>query len=171
MTPIVGPTIERHEGFYGNAILSKYPVREQRRCDLSVAGFEARGALDIELDVDGRLLRVVATHLGLDPGERRSQVGKLLSLLSRHPRGQAALVMGDFNEWFAWSRNLRRLNSYLGFQPRRSTFPSRRPVFGLDRIWVSPKRVLAEAGVESGELARVASDHFPLWARLDLGGV
>jgi endonuclease/exonuclease/phosphatase family metal-dependent hydrolase len=168
LDPIAGPTLERDDGFYGNAMLARFPVIDQRRCDLSVEGFEPRGALDVEFDVGGRTLRVVGTHLGLNAGERRTQIGRLLSVLYRSPRGQAAVVMGDFNEWFGWSRNLRRLNSHLGFQPRLSTFPSRRPVFGLDRVWATPKSVLVAAGVELSELARTASDHLPLRASLRL---
>lgn len=168
LEPLVGPTMHREGGFYGNAILSRFPVRRQRRFDLSVDGYEPRGALDVELDVDGTTLRVVGTHLGLAAKERGEQIGRLLSYLYRHPRGRAAVIMGDFNEWFGWSRNLRRLNTYLGFQPRRASFPSARPVFALDRIWAVPRTVLVDAGVETNPLARVASDHLPIWARLAL---
>lgn len=168
LEPLVGPVIDREHGFYGNAILSRFPAADVRHLDLSVEGFEPRGALDIDLDVAGDRVRVVATHLGLSVSERRTQIGRLLSTLYRNPRGHAAIVLGDFNEWFGWSRNLRRLNSYLGWQPRRATYPSQRPVFALDRIWVAPKLLLREAGVDNGELARVASDHLPLWADMRL---
>jgi endonuclease/exonuclease/phosphatase family metal-dependent hydrolase len=169
LEPVVGPTMTREGGFYGNAILTRFPVRRERRLDLSVAGFEPRGALDVDIDVGGVTLRVVATHLGLATRERADQIGRLLSQLYRHPRGRAVAVMGDFNEWFGWSRNLRRLNTYLGFQPRRASFPSSRPVFSLDRIWAVPKTVLVDSGVEDGALTRVASDHLPVWARFELG--
>lgn len=170
LEPVVGPVIEREHGFYGNAILSRFPAADVRRLDLSVEGFEPRGALDVGLDVGGDRVRMVATHLGLATSERRTQIGRLLSTLYRNPRGRAAIVLGDFNEWFGWSRNLRRLNSYLGWQPRRATYPSRRPVFALDRIWVAPKLLLQDAGVDNGELAGVASDHRPLWADVRLAG-
>ncbi|MFP4599465.1 MAG: endonuclease/exonuclease/phosphatase family protein [Persicimonas sp.] len=168
LEPVVGPVIEREYGFYGNAILSRFPAAHVRRLDLSVEGFEPRGALDVDLDVGGERVRVVATHLGLATSERRTQIGRLLSTLYRNPRGHAAIVLGDFNEWFGWSRNLRRLNSYLGWQPRRATYPSQCPVLALDRIWVAPKLLLRDAGVDNGELARVASDHLPLWADMRL---
>lgn len=165
---VLGPTVERSGGFYGNAILTRYEPRRVRRHDLSVEGREPRGAIDVELVVDGHSLRVVATHLGLTGAERRQQVGRLLGLLYAQPRGRAAVVMGDFNEWFRFSRNLRRLNSYLGWQPRHPTFPSRRPVFALDRIWAVPSGVLAEAGVADFDLAAKASDHLPRWADIVL---
>lgn len=168
LEPVVGPTIEREGGFYGNAILTRFPVESERRVDLSVPGFEPRGALDVDLAVGERNVRVVATHLGLAARERRTQIGRLLSWLYQHPRGRAALVMGDFNEWFRLSRNLRRLNTYLGYQPRRPSFPATRPLLSLDRIWAVPKGVLVDGGVQDGELARLASDHLPVWASLRL---
>lgn len=171
LEPIGGPTIAREEGFYGNALLTRFEMSQMRPLDLSVRGYEPRGALDavVHLGAEATSLRVVTTHLGLGAGERREQVGRLLGHLFAHPRGEAAVVMGDFNEWFRFSRNLRRLNSYLGWQPPRATFPSPVPLAALDRIWVSPKHRLIDAGVDGSELARLASDHLPVWARLRLG--
>ena len=166
LEPVNGPTMERDGGYYGNAMLTRFPVREVRRVDLSVAGYEPRGALDVEVEFGGRSLRVVATHLGLNPAERRDQIGRLLSHLYRRPRGAAAMVLGDFNEWFRFSRGLRRLNSYLGYHQAEPSYPSRRPVLALDRIWVAPKTALVERKVHLSPLARVASDHLPVVATL-----
>jgi endonuclease/exonuclease/phosphatase family metal-dependent hydrolase len=170
LQPYGGPTIAREQGFFGNALLSRFDVTRVRRLDLSVEGCEPRGALDVDVQVeaDAAPLRVATTHLGLSAGERREQVGRLLSHLFSHPRGRATLVIGDFNEWFRFSRNLRRLNSYLGWQPPRATFPARAPVAGLDRIWVTPRRLLVDAGVDRSELARLASDHLPIWTKIHL---
>lgn len=164
LEPVSGPTIERETGYYGNAVLSRFPVEEVIHHDLSVDDFEPRGALDVVLGVGNSSLRVVATHLGLRAAERREQVSRLLAALYRRPRGRAAVLMGDFNVWFRWSRNLRRLNSYLGFQPGLASFPARRPIFGLDRIWPVPRGIRRDSGVYDGELARTASDHLPVWA-------
>jgi endonuclease/exonuclease/phosphatase family metal-dependent hydrolase len=37
----------------------------------------------------------------------------------------------------------------------------------LDRIWVRPHRALVDVRAQRSSLARVASDHLPVLARLD----
>lgn len=169
LEPIIGPTVEREHGFFGNAILSRFPAREVERLDLTVEGCEPRVALDVAFELGSMGLRVIGTHLGLSAGERHEQFGRLLGRLHTHPRGRAAVVAGDFNEWFDWSRNVRRMNSYLGWQPRRSTYPSHRPLLALDRIWVAPRTLQVDSGVDRSDEARIASDHLPVWADLKVG--
>jgi hypothetical protein len=52
--------------------------------------------------------------------------------------------------------------------PSPASFPSRFPVFALDRIWVKPRSLLRTMKVHASSLARVASDHLPLTAELSL---
>jgi len=47
-----------------------------------------------------------------------------------------------------------------------STFPARRPVLALDRIWISPVGCLRRLQCHASPLARVASDHLPLMAEV-----
>ena len=112
----------------------------------------------------GHLLRIVATHLGLRPVERRLQVRRLLDEFDT-PR-MPVVLMGDINEWLVWGRPLRWLTSH--FKPAQAppTFPSRRPVFALDRIWMHPRWRLLRVHAHRSRLARVASDHLPLMARI-----
>jgi endonuclease/exonuclease/phosphatase family metal-dependent hydrolase len=58
------------------------------------------------------------------------------------------------------------LESHFEAVPAPTTFPSRYPVFALDRIWISPRHRLVEVEVYSAPLARLASDHLPLIARI-----
>jgi endonuclease/exonuclease/phosphatase family metal-dependent hydrolase len=65
--PVHGITLSRDSGDYGNAMLSRLPVSQVRRQDLSFRGREPRGALHLRFDLDGIALRVIATHFGLRP--------------------------------------------------------------------------------------------------------
>lgn len=164
---IHGPTLHRvGGGAYGNALLTRHPVRDVRRIDLSYPRREPRGALDVELDCDGERLRVVSTHLGLRPAERRAQVRQLLALLEKD-REAPAVLMGDLNEWFLLGRPLRWLHAHFDETPALRTFPARRPLLALDRIWVRPHSLLRHIGVHVTPLARIASDHLPLTATLN----
>jgi endonuclease/exonuclease/phosphatase family metal-dependent hydrolase len=168
---IAGATlVDPRHGRYGNALLSRHPVVQHRQLDLSVDGHEPRGALDAMLDCGGGLgVRVIATHLGLRPTERRDQVKRLLRVVAAdHHRGPIVLL-GDVNEWFLWGRPLRWLHAHFGRPPAPLTFPARRPVLALDRVWVTPRACLTGIHAHRTPLARLASDHLPVVATLDLG--
>lgn len=164
---IAGTTLLRHDGHYGNGLLTRCPVREKRLCDLSWRGREPRGAIAADIDCGRNAVRVVATHLGLRPAERRDQVQRLLTLVRERPDARSVLL-GDLNEWFLWGRPLRRLHRHFQETPSLATFPSRLPVLALDRIWTHPRSMLQRLSVHKSRLARVASDHLPLVATLDL---
>ena len=164
---VAGPTLLRAGGEYGNAILTRRPVLDVRRVDLTVYRREPRGALDVDLDIDGWTVRVLVTHLGLLPGERRKQVRRLLDRLGNH-RSDVVVLCGDINEWFAVGRPLRWLHARLGRTATVPTFPSAFPVFALDRIWVHPHAALAALTAHASPAARRASDHLPLLADIRL---
>jgi endonuclease/exonuclease/phosphatase family metal-dependent hydrolase len=165
---IAGTTLLRHDGHYGNGLLTRLPIRDKTLCDLSWRGREPRGAIAADLDVDGaEPLRIVATHLGLRPAERRDQVTRLIKLFTDVPR-ERAVLLGDLNEWFLWGRPLRRLHRYFKQTPHVATFPSFLPVLALDRVWTHPRSLLTRLRVHSSPLARVASDHLPLVATIEV---
>lgn len=167
MTAIEGPNLRDHRGHYGNVLLTRLPVVEVRRIDLSVPGFEPRGAIVARLDAGADLLEVVATHLGRRARERREQVRRLLAALSGSGGGEDASVLtGDFNDWLPFSRSLARILASFGPWRSPRTFPAHRPLFPLDRIFVRPRRRLARLAVHASALARVASDHLPITATI-----
>jgi endonuclease/exonuclease/phosphatase family metal-dependent hydrolase len=163
---VSGTTMLRGDAEYGNVLLSRYPVLAVARIDLSVPGHEPRGALDVVLDCGGWRLRVLATHLGLAPYERRRQVRRLLAALDDR-EDMPTVLMGDLNEWFLWGRPLRWLHVQFRRTPAPATFPAALPMFALDRLWVRPRTMLARLAVHASPLARLASDHLPLVATLD----
>ena len=166
---IRGPTMKKRGGDYGNLILTRFPPRTVARIDLSFGSLEPRGALDVTFAISGVCLRVIATHLGLVPGERRAQVRKIVEQVRTGAAGDEAvtLLMGDINEWFALGRPLRWLHRcFEGRAHGLRTFPARWPLFALDRIWVHPKKVLQRSSVARTPLTRVASDHLPIVAEL-----
>lgn len=158
-----GVTILRDDEHYGNVLLTGRRVSEVRRLDLSYPGREPRGAIDVDLDLEGESIRVIVTHLGLRPRERRVQVGKLLDVLMMEP-DRLTVVMGDINEWLPGSRPLRWLRGRLGRPPAPRTFPAFFPLLSLDRIWVWPIRALLSIRAHNSPTARVASDHLPIAA-------
>jgi endonuclease/exonuclease/phosphatase family metal-dependent hydrolase len=165
MLGVPGPTLLADDGDYGNGLLTRFPPHNIQRIDLSVPHREPRGAIDTELDIDGTRLRVIATHLGLRPAERRYQVQRLLAIFE-HDRSLPTVFMGDVNEWFLAGRPLRWLHRHFKNTPAPASFPARLPLLALDRIWVKPRAMLLSIGRHDSPLARLASDHLPVVARI-----
>ena len=162
-----GVTMTRRDAEFGNVVLSRHRIASVARLDLSVPPHEPRGALDVRLEYRGRELRVLATHLGLRPYERREQVKRLLAALG-DDTGLTTALLGDVNEWFLWGRPLRWLHVQFERTPAPPTFPAGCPLLALDRLWVRPRGLLQDLAVHASPLARVASDHLPLVATVAL---
>jgi endonuclease/exonuclease/phosphatase family metal-dependent hydrolase len=167
MQIIAGPTLLRADGRYGNALLTSYPVRRVERIDLSMHAREPRGALDVDMVIEGVPVKVIVTHLGLKGSERGSQMEKLLGLISESTT-PLVVVMGDFNVWFSRSSLIREIERIMGPIPAPRTYPARYPLLRLDRIWVRPSEALVKIRVHETPLARIASDHLPVKAVVDM---
>jgi endonuclease/exonuclease/phosphatase family metal-dependent hydrolase len=90
---------------------------------------------------------------------------RLLPLLD-NSRAVVTILLGDFNEWLAWGRPLRWIDRRFGRFPAPATFPSRRPLLALDRIWVDPADRLVSLQCHRHVPADRASDHLPLVAEV-----
>lgn len=164
MQAIPGLTLLRHDGPFGNALLTRRKILEVRRLAFGYGRREPRNALDVDLEVSGQPLRVIVTHLGLFAAERRFQMRKLLEIIRANPARERIVVLGDMNEWLPLSRPLRWLNGLLGHSVAERSFPSRWPLFALDRVWVRPRHALLAFQAHRSTLAAVASDHLPVKA-------
>jgi endonuclease/exonuclease/phosphatase family metal-dependent hydrolase len=163
----LGAGVRDQGGRFGNAILTRFPVLTARSIDLTVGGWEPRGAIDADLLFGDRVLRVIATHFGLRAAERRLQANRLMAALGGslppHRReAEAVLLMGDLNEWRGRSGAIRAFDRQLGPSAAERTFPSWLPVLALDRIYADGPAVLRDVEVYRSPLARLASDHLPL---------
>jgi endonuclease/exonuclease/phosphatase family metal-dependent hydrolase len=171
LAAVPGANVRDHRGRFGNAVLTRWPVRAVRLIDLSVPGLEPRGAIDIDIDVRGRMLRVIATHFGLRGAERRVQTRRVLDAIAEAEAAhEGVVVMGDLNEWRGRRGGIPAFERALGRAPAPRTFPSWCPVLPLDRIYAAWPAVLEEVNVHRSPLARVASDHLPLRGRVRLNG-
>ncbi len=83
-------------GGYGQAILSAAPMTDVVRAKYPDGGSEDRGYMAVTTAVDGRPVRVFATHLAQrqQADIREQQTRVLAPVVARHER---AIVLGDFN--------------------------------------------------------------------------
>jgi endonuclease/exonuclease/phosphatase family metal-dependent hydrolase len=162
MQVIPGVTLVKHDGPFGNALLTRRKILDVRSLYLGYGRREPRSALDVDLEVCGERLRVIVTHLGLFAAERRWQVRKLLEMVKETE--ERLVVLGDINEWFPFSRPVRWFNRLLGRSMAERSFPSRWPLFALDRVWVRPRPALLALKAHRSPIAERASDHLPVKA-------
>ena len=168
MQAIPGLTLARHDGPFGNALLTRRKVLDVRRLGFTYSRREPRNALDVDLEVNGETVRVIVTHLGLWPAERRYQVKKILEMIRATPSYERVIVLGDINEWLPLGRPLRWMNALFGRCPAERSFPSRWPMVALDRVWVRPRHALLALKAHRTPLAELASDHLPVKAIIAL---
>lgn len=157
-------------GWHGNALLVRNGHMMQAH-RLRLPGGEPRGAAMVDLQLPEGRLRVVNAHLGLLRRHRSQQVAALLERLAEAEE-MPTLLLGDLNEWRPGPRSsLRALDRDFGpVDMTPATFPARLPILSLDRILCRPHGLLSGLAAHASPLARIASDHLPLTARLDLSG-
>ena len=78
------------------------------------------------------------------------------------------VLMGDTNEWRTVAGCLKDLGPEFHLAPTGPSFHARHPVAALDRIIVHRDLSIEAAGVHMSPIARRASDHLPIWARLSV---
>lgn len=167
--PLPASDLPDGHGWHGNALLVR-PGTPARLHRLRLPGAEPRGALVAELDLPAGRLRVVAAHLGLLRRHRARQAVAILRALAEG-EPMPTLLLGDLNEWRPGPRSsLRAFEPMFGpLAPSPPSFPARLPVLALDRILGWPQGLVGGIAVHDSPLARLASDHLPVTARLHLG--
>lgn len=162
--------VTRH-GEHGNALLSRWPMGDINHHDVSDHRFEQRGLLHVPVQWRGTTVHAVVAHFGLIHSSRVRQVQRLAEFLEEEvPPGEMLLVAGDFNDW---GEKLDEPMQEIGLERARPpsgndrpTFPSRVPVFQLDRIYLRGMRCVGTFVPRGPAWARM-SDHLPLVAELE----
>lgn len=180
MTSHFHAALQVEEERYGDAILTAYPEKLVKSGPLPghprMAALEPRGALWVEVEIEGKPVQIINTHLGLVPREQQIQAAHLAGpSWMEHPKCVwPCIVLGDFNAT-ATSVVYRTLTTRL--QPARriakrksasASFPSPLPVLKIDHVFVSPGIEVADVFTPLNPLTRQASDHLPLVMDFDL---
>lgn len=162
-----------HQGWRGNLLLVRHDARVLEEAQgLRLGGLEPRGGILAVVDLGAGPFRVAGVHLSLTPERRRRQAETLLHALATGPgRALPTLLLGDMNEWRAGPGGaLGVLAPVFGTPLPAPTFPAFRPLASLDRILGHPAAMVGAVAVHDTALARRASDHLPLTARVTLPG-
>ncbi|MDP3072487.1 MAG: endonuclease/exonuclease/phosphatase family protein [Opitutaceae bacterium] len=164
--------IAHQGGDYGNAVLTRFPIKRASNTHLkSFANGEQRGVQQVVLDVHGREVLFLNTHLDArrDPAEREHSATELRAIVQA-AGAMPVILVGDFNA-APDAKAIATVREFLtdawtvvskepGF-----TIPVKKPNKRIDFIWITPASITpVQMNVPYSE----ASDHLPIVAELRL---
>ena len=173
------PLVQVEDEKYGLAIMGKYPFFEVKYDRLSALQTkfprEIRGAMWVKIKTPAGYVNLVNTHFGLMKKERKLQIRDLLGRkwLKHVMAKEPVILCGDLNAGI-FSPVYKKLAKNLsdaqvavkqkGYP--RPTFYSISPFFRLDHIFVSAHLSPVGVVVPRYRIARIASDHLPIFCEL-----
>jgi endonuclease/exonuclease/phosphatase family metal-dependent hydrolase len=163
---------------YGNAVLSRHPIRTAETVTFGQRQLGEKGFLYVEFDVHGRKIPLVNLHLHFSSrAQRLRQLERLLAWLRDKHRLHASswhmppIVCGDFNNsgtrddaTAALLSHLSDYSDYVLHPATGGTFPSPMPRRALDFIFLPS----ACAGARCEVVRSMLSDHRPVVVEFDL---
>ncbi|HWN09245.1 MAG TPA: endonuclease/exonuclease/phosphatase family protein [Pyrinomonadaceae bacterium] len=158
-------------GQYGVAILSRFPITkiDHRKYENKRVA-ERRGMLRVELNVSGRTVNFVTTHLDYQYDDSRLfEMEQLLNFLSG-VKGPL-IVSGDFNDEPTGSSYKLMLGRFEDSWTRSRTkgdgfsYPADKPVKRIDYIFTTPRTTKTK---RAWIVNTLASDHLPLVADVEV---
>lgn len=158
MEGVFGKAMDFNHGAYGQAVLSKHPVKSSKVHPLP-SSTEPRIAFETTIAVNGTEIRLVSVHLDLDAGKRKEQAEQLHKIYQNCP--QPVILGGDFNDT-PDSPPMRVIGNDFQFAEKSApvaTSPADNPNEEIDHFFTkrctatTPLQVIAES---------IASDHRPV---------
>ncbi|MBI5083630.1 MAG: endonuclease/exonuclease/phosphatase family protein [Acidobacteria bacterium] len=163
MHVLFGKTINYRGGFYGNAVLSRWPMNGFVNHEMPFTpGREKRGIIE---SVPHAEFHFLATHLDTGETDRLLAAGRLHEIVVERPDGWPMIIAGDLNAapGSATMRSLLQDWTSAAMEEPLLTFPAGTPARQIDFVLFRPAnrwRVIEARVLEES----IASDHRPLLA-------
>lgn len=160
-------------GEYGNALVSRYPIRSARLVPIKTTPeerlpderYENRVLLVAEVEIEDRVLTVMVSHFGLRKPEKQKAVDTVLEEMRRVDT--PAIFMGDLNvtpDTAFYHSLAEALQDTLPPDPKENlTFSHQDPRYKIDYVFTNQKCRTVEARVH----AVGVSDHRPITATVE----
>ncbi len=172
---IFGPAFALEGGFYGNAVLSRFPLRKVANLPIPDNGVETRAALIVEVLAEPQPFYCVATHLPFEPHLSSARLAAWPEIQAALQKYSAlpAILCGDFNvDIDAPEISALRAAGFAVFNDLHSqlkSHPANAPKILLDYITAFPARQFRLIDYEIVD-EPAASDHRPARARIQISG-
>jgi len=160
-------------GQYGVAILSRYPIRAtDHRLYLNTREAERRGFIRAEINVDGRTVNFVTTHLDYQYEDGRVFEAEQLLAALKDVKGPL-IVVGDFNDvptggaYKLMSEQFADAWIESGASDQGLSYPADKPAKRID--YILSRRTDRIRSKKAWTVNTLASDHVPVVADLEIG--
>jgi endonuclease/exonuclease/phosphatase family metal-dependent hydrolase len=173
MPSVMAPARLLRGHHYGNALLSRFPIRNHAVCDLSQKDLEPRFCQSAEVLVNGHPVSIFNVHLGTSMGERARQARQLVPFLCDPSRNGPKILLGDFNEWIKGkaTKTLGEQFQSMDITPFLKwprTYPGFFPVFHIDHVYYQGPVKVVRVECSRDWQTILASDHIPIVAELQI---
>jgi endonuclease/exonuclease/phosphatase family metal-dependent hydrolase len=164
------PNLDYQGGKYGVAILSRFPIKNtEHRMFENKREAERRGMLRVEVEVNGKRLNFVTTHLDYQFADGRLFEAEQMLKFIADVKG-AMIVVADLNDEPAGSAyQLMRTkfdDAWSACCGEGFSYPADKPVKRIDHIFYRPRA--GTRAKKSWVIETVASDHIPVMAELEI---
>jgi endonuclease/exonuclease/phosphatase family metal-dependent hydrolase len=170
---------------YGVALLSRHPIVARTNHAITRLSTQAPGSppalapgfLEAVVQIGGARTHVYVTHLDYrgDPTVRRLQVADTLRILAQDRPGARQLLLGDLNAEPAapelaplWQSLRDAWEQAPDASGAGLTYPAATPTKRIDYVTASPNIAIVSAVAPADDLARIASDHRPVVATVQI---
>lgn len=175
-----GKNIDYQGGDYGNGLLTRFPILEERNLHYRmIREGEQRGLLQLVLDVRGQEIVVMNTHIDYrqDDAERILNVGEIRDSEKRY-RPRPVLVCGDFNDIPASRTGMLMKEDFVDSWEMAGSgdgfsYSTSEPVKRIDYIFVAKPPAgtpLILRPISARVLHTDASDHLPVVVEFRISG-
>lgn len=166
MTCVFSNNFHFQGGEYGNAVLTRFPVKRwTNRHYQMLRPDEQRGLLQVVLDVHGRELAFLNTHIDYrnDDTERLRNVAEMLEV-TQACGGRPVILCGDFNDTPDSRTHQKLAETFTDTWAAAGTgsgftIPAQKPNKRIDFIWLAKDSALEP--VKAWVPETQASDHLP----------
>jgi endonuclease/exonuclease/phosphatase family metal-dependent hydrolase len=175
-----GSNIPYKEGWYGNAILSRYPIvsSENYLSNGTEYSKEPKGMLHAEININGKYINVFNTHLPVYDKERIVLTESIINMMKRNSISGDMILGGDLNLGVIplgnHRYNVEKQDSYIEYENIKKifscpnfnvdTWPTGNPVADIDKILHSGEIQLTKIKRLDVEI----SDHYPVFAEFNI---
>jgi endonuclease/exonuclease/phosphatase family metal-dependent hydrolase len=175
-----GSNIPYKEGWYGNAILSRYPIVSSENYLSNSAEYskEPKGMLHAEICINGKYINVFNTHLPVYDKERVILTESIISMMKRNSISGDMILGGDLNLGIIplgnHRYNVKKYDSYSEYENIKKifkcpnfevdTWPTGNPIADIDKI-------LYNGDIQLTVIKRLdveISDHYPVFAEFNI---
>lgn len=162
-----GKAISIKGGYYGNALLSKYPFENIELIQIpdpevkdEEVYYESRSMIHAEIRIDNKIYNVFVSHFGLASSEQKNATKTLIENISNLKN---VIFMGDLN-MEPDNDNIKEIRKYLNtLNLENKSFPSHNPNIRIDYIFASKDIKIVDSNAKN----IVFSDHLPIYAIIE----